>query len=868
VEDLLLLWGKAERRPGAGHHPLLCHLLDAAAVGEALLPCFAPPLPLPPSWVAYLVALHDIGKADPLFQNKAPGCARLRAAGLPVPEAVVPFRHEARSAEWVLAHLQEKHGWRRSAALLASHAVAGHHGRFRPDDACLDAPAQRRPEWARLRRHLAAALISILAVPPLAPRFPNASRAGVALAGLTILADWIASNEELYCCPPPTAAAEYFDGAREEAGRTVRRLGLEPAAAPPAARTFRHLWPECERLRPVQRVVEAMCQRRPRPGLAIIEAATGDGKTEAAIYLAEHWRRVTGRGGVYFALPSAASSDQMHARYAEFLRRRRTAAEPLLVHGLAWLLDDVSPAAGPESDGDAGEGERAREWFHAPKRALLAPEGVGTVDQAMLAALHVKHGVLRLLGLSTKVLIIDEVHAYDEYMSTILCGLLRWCRAMETPVILLSATLSSRQKRRLAEAYGGPGALPRATEAYPLVTLVPHQGASRAIAVPSERTRRIVLQHHEGLLCDPAGAAQVALAAVEHGGCACVVMNTVVEAQTACRELQRRGSPGTDVLLLHARFRAVRRRELEEAVVRRFGKEGHRPTRAILVATQVVEQSLDVDFDVMLSQLAPVDLLLQRAGRLHRHRRGPRPTGPEAVLHLLLPPSGRFDLGLTGLVYHRLPLLRTLASLRGRSAFDLPQDFRALVEGCYADGPIPMGEVPTALLAAAERERRQTEEAAEAAARLHLIPGPSAREFSLALAAPQPVDEGDEGEAGDYFHACTRLGRPCRRALILHEDDLIDAACREAPPNRETRRRLLLQLVDLPAWWLRDVRQTDGFAAISEGPRWLNGWAVVPMRGGEWRGTEARGQPVTLRDDAALGLVREAATEGGVDAGL
>jgi CRISPR-associated endonuclease/helicase Cas3 len=868
MDDLLLLWGKAERRPGTGHHPLLCHLLDAAAVGEALLPRFAPPLPLPPSWIAYLVALHDIGKADPLFQNKAPGCApRLRAAGLPLPEAVVPFRHEARSAEWLLAHLQEKHGWRRGAALLASQAVAGHHGRFRPDDTHLDAPAQRRPEWARLRRRFAAALAGALAVPPLAPRFGNASRAGAVLSALIILADWIASNEELFRRLPPAAAAEYLGGAREEARCAVQRLGLEPSPASPAPRTFRHLWPQCERLRPVQRAVEAMCRRRPRPGLAIIEAPTGDGKTEAAIYLAEHWRRATGRGGLYLALPTAAASDQMHARYAEFLRRCRPAAEPLLVHGLAWLLDDASPVGATETDGEAGEGELARAWFHAPKRALLAPEGVGTVDQAMLAALHVKHGLLRLLGLSAKVLVIDEVHAYDEYMSTIVCRLLRWCQAMETPVILLSATLSSRQKRRLAEAYGGAGALPRAAEAYPLVTLVPHGGTSRAIAVPGARTRRIALQHHQGLLCDPAGAAQLALTTVERGGCACVVMNTVVEAQAAYRELQRRSNPDTELLLLHARFRAACRRELEEAVIRHFCKQGRRPARAILVATQVVEQSLDVDFDVMLSQLAPVDLLLQRAGRLHRHDRGERPTGPEPVLHLLLPTAEHSDLGLTGLVYHHSPLLRTLALLHGRGAFDLPQDFRALVEGCYGEGPVPAGAVPPSLLAAAERERRQAQEAAEAAARRHLIPEPSTREFRLALAAQQPVDEGGESEAGDYFHACTRLGRPQRRALILREG-LAEAARREAPPDRETRRRLLLQMADVPAWWLRGLRPADGFAGIADGPRWLNRWAIVPVQDGEWRGVDGRGHVVTLRDDAALGLVREAAMEGGTDADL
>jgi CRISPR-associated endonuclease Cas3-HD len=204
--DLLLLWGKAERRSTPGHHPLLCHLLDAAAVGEALLPRFAPLLPLPPSWVAYLVGLHDIGKADPLFQNKEPACAqRLREAGLALPMATAPFRHEARSAEWVYAHLQEAHGWEHRAAVLASQAIAGHqpparrHASRRSDAAAAGGRA-RRPPPPGLR----------LAVPPHTAHFAQASGAALPPASSSSPTGSLSNEGSV---PPfsPAAPAQYLE---------------------------------------------------------------------------------------------------------------------------------------------------------------------------------------------------------------------------------------------------------------------------------------------------------------------------------------------------------------------------------------------------------------------------------------------------------------------------------------------------------------------------------------------------------------------------------------------------------------------------------------------------------------------------------
>jgi CRISPR-associated endonuclease/helicase Cas3 len=864
--DMLLVWAKSRGAKRHSPHPLLWHMLDTAAVCEALgvVPALGA---TPPGWLPYLAALHDIGKADPAFQCKDEELAgRLRAAGLNLPRGAEAFRHEARSAEWLRPHLTDVHYWGRGAARIVAQAVRGHHADFHAD-AVPDADADRSAQWQHLRDELAAVVAAALSLSPWAPsEFEHASRTGAALTGLIVLCDWIASNEELFETDSTLIeVADYWAIARRTAQQAVARLRLDfgVETAKPSLR-FRDLWPGLVEMRPVQAKIEELCEPGIPPGLAIIEAPTGDGKTEAAIYLSEHWQHAAGRAGAYLALPTAATSNQMHVRYKEFLEREHPgSAAPRLVHGMAWLLDDASPLGAGQQE----EGEDSREmldWFRNAKRALLAPEGVGTVDQALMAALNVKFGFLRLFGLAAKVLVIDEVHAYDEYMTTIMCRLLEWCRATETPVILLSATLSAAQKRRLAEAYAGADALLsiHGDDPYPLLTFVPLNGQASTVAVRDARTRRVRLRSHDGLIADPERTARLAAAEVRNGGCCCVLVNAVADAQAVYLALRRLHPLDADLHLFHARFRAERRQEIEETVTALFGKDAGkkgqppRPQRAILVSTQVVEQSLDVDFDVMISQIAPIDLLLQRAGRLHRHDRDARPTGPEPVLHVLLPEPGTFDFGATQHVYHREPLLHTLACLHGRAALDLPSDLRPLIEACYGEESIPPGVVPEDLLAAASRERQAFAAQAENKARVHLIPEPSSRVFSLAKNPYRPVGDGDEGATADYFHAQTRLGDKRRRALMLHAPAHFEIMRNAKPPDRDTLRRLFLQMVDLPAWWLEELSAAAAADAITDAPPWARGCVVVPLRDGAWRGRDADGRAIALVDDPELGLVR------------
>jgi CRISPR-associated endonuclease/helicase Cas3 len=884
IMDYKQLWAKSEP-----YHPLWCHLLDIAAVCKALMVRFGGIDPLPEAWVLYIVALHDIGKADVHFQNKNEEEAeRLKAYGFCLPDEVTRFRHEARSADWMLESLRDA-GWDFAAADVVSKATRGHHGNFlagkAPDeDYCEQEYPKRMAIWAPLRQLLADLVRHVLNVQAFKlDRFESASAAGIKLTGLIVLSDWIASNNDVFRydkLPREADTDDYYAAAVNEGRLAVQRLALDIGTDQIAGSCpvpFKTIFPKIGEPRPSQRTLESLCLAGLPPGLLIVEAPMGEGKTEGAFYVAEHWRRTAGRSGTYFALPTMATSNQMHGRYKEFLANRHPELPvPRLIHGMAWLVDKDTPESPPQigDRGPAGLEERATslEWFRNSKRALIAPEGVGTIDQILRGALNVKHGFLRFLGLSSRVLIMDEIHAYDEFMTTLIERVLEWCKALQIPVILLSATLSLRQKTRLVAAYGGT--LPiiirdEEEDPYPLVTFTGLNGETKVHKVQSSGSpRKVHMACHVGVLGDSDAVADLAVESVKKGGCICVFANTVRSAQAIFEAVKRRRARGCRIILYHARFRAEKREAIEKQVMRAFGRgEGHkRPRRAVLVATQVAEQSLDVDFDAMISELAPIDLLLQRSGRLHRHDRV-RPTGlEEPTLQILLPAPGEFkDFGGTGWVYEHEALLRTIALLYIKNEIELPTDFRPLVEGCYSDRMIDPCIVPQDVLDIAQQVRIKAEEDQANKARTHLIPEPDPSDFLLAL-APRAKMEGEEGEGASYFRPQTRLGGDTFQALVLHDPALVALTRSDQPPRRAVLRKLFLQKVSLQNWWLLGVKPDHGYELMRPTGSWLRNHVVIPVVNGQWRGIAKNGEIVTLKDDRDLGLtlVKEEAFDGDV----
>jgi CRISPR-associated endonuclease/helicase Cas3 len=503
-----------------------------------------------------------------------------------------------------------------------------------------------------------------------------------------------------------------------------------PAPADPAK--FEDLFPKLKgKLRDLQSVSVDLAEQLTTPGIAIVEAPMGEGKTEAAIFLADHWNAALKQRGCYFALPTQATSNQMFGRVRDYLAGRYADSRVLLqlLHGHAalsaefetLLKEGAKPNLALQLDGvhdeQINQGDccaanvAAAEWFTYRKRGLLAPFGVGTVDQALMAALQTKHVFVRLFGLAHKTVIIDEVHAYDAYMSALLERLLSWLAALKSPVVLLSATLPKKRRDALIKAYqSGLGASQAvyandAEDRYPRITWATElAGGVRRLQTSAQNSRSLNLRLVNGDILKLAEQLQEAL---KVGGCAAVICNTVRRAQEVYEALKPffpgKADDGLPVLdLLHARYLFKDRADRETRTLIRFGKSEtevtdrdgrthkvRRPKCAVLVSTQIIEQSLDLDFDLMVTELAPVDLMLQRAGRLHRHQRDESerpPTLRQPQLWISAPTigdDGLPDFGVNKLVYDEHILLRSWLEVKDGEPIAIPDNIEDLIEAVY-----------------------------------------------------------------------------------------------------------------------------------------------------------------------------------------
>ncbi len=498
----------------------------------------------------------------------------------------------------------------------------------------------------------------------------------------------------------------------------------------------------------------------------------GEGKTEAAIYLADWWTVTLGQKGTYFALPTQATSNQMFTRVSKFLNTRypRLTTNLQLVHGNALLSRDFADfrhgLTGSEAGGDDSQAHLiSAEWFLPKKRGLLAPFAVGTIDQALLSVLQTRHFFVRLFGLGQKTIILDEVHAYDTYMTTLLEELISWLRALGSTVVILSATLPQKTRKALVKAYRKDVELPE-TSLYPRITWVAGEEAN-TVEVPASRRIDLNLQH----ISDNLDELIDQLNGVR-GGCIAIVCNTVKRAQETYEAIKTaKLMKPPELMLLHSRYPFEEREEREKTVLQAFGKEGKRPKQAILVATQIIEQSLDVDFDLMVTDLAPADLVIQRAGRVHRHDNRRPAAMAEPALWIRMPETDEYGiprLGDSVHIYEEYTLLVSYLSLKDRNIISMPQDIQGIIEEVYADAgaSFPSPAFEEAVHAAKER-MEQGERESQFKAGSNLVCSP-ADELSAFFGQDKELLEEDDPKVHDSLRAFTRLVEPSVQVVCLY----------------------------------------------------------------------------------------------------
>lgn len=679
-------WAKTDPATGQPALTVRDHCLIVGAVAEAVRH-FLPQAcrNLAPLGAVTLAAAHDIGKITPGFLRKCPLSLFSKING-----SQDSCGDHALVSQAFLASLAEMQDERKIPWAWGLSA-GGHHGSYPTGNVRNNIKRLELglPWPAPFRLELLAELVKQFG--PLPNEFIKVGSRIHWLTGFVTFCDWIGSNTDWFPLHPEVPLRDHFtpESARSGAAAALERIGWHRRAVSPGL-SFSQLFAISETVefkpRPLQ---EMLIHLTDGPGLYILEAPMGMGKTEAA--LAAAYRRWTegDERGLYFALPTQLTSNRIHRRVSEFLDHViADTTIRTLAHGNAWLSEDrvrsFSPANTSAGEADATEACR---WFTSGRKPLLAPFGTGTIDQALMACIGAKHSALRLFALSGKVVVIDEVHSYDPYTSALVDQLIRWLLEVGCTVIVLSATLTAKRRREMVAKAGAAEPFPEPDD-YPLITKVVGENATHhAVSDPSIHKSTVHLKH---LDAEDASFIENIARAAEAGACVLVIRNTVALAQQTYRAVKAAlRSDAIPVGLLHSRFPHYQREENEKRWLDLLGKNpSNRPVGCILVATQVVEQSVDIDSDLLVTDLAPTDLLLQRLGRLHRHSR-PRPAGFETASCWILQPTVDWTaspqlikdaIGPSAYVYPPIVLYFAQEIWKQRRSIILPGEIRELLE--------------------------------------------------------------------------------------------------------------------------------------------------------------------------------------------
>lgn len=639
---------------------VLNHCEIVGSVARALIERFPASLqPLFPAGSPLAAAAHDIGKVSPYFIEKILRSCSTDLPAIPRNPNIDPLLENAWGGHAGVSHVSAE---AMGAPKHVPEILGQHHG-FSPNVRSRASGDEQfgGPLWHNERVALVEALKASLGVDwPEIMSLPQSRL----IAGLTTVSDWIGSGQ--FFEDPDLPWREQIDKALDSAGFVppVYRKGL----------SFGEVFGNGFEPRPAQ---DALIDSISGPGLYVFEAPMGLGKTEAALYSAY---RVLERGlatGVYFALPTQLTSNKIYERFNTFLANileEGSHHKSLLLHGKAWL--EVT---------DMGEeGRPGGEWFKQNKRGLLAPFSVGTIDQSLMSAMNVKHGFVRAFGLAGKVVILDEVHTYDAYTGTLMDAVIEMLRELKCTVIILSATLSQdRREKMIGHESTGAG--------YPLVTAVPDGQGATEVTIDPGKDQSVAIK----LVKNDQDAFSEALDRAGQGQQVLWIENTVAEAQDRYREFAAKQEEyEIDCGLLHSRLTAGDRQAIEDVWVSLYGKSGWSSRAAkgrVLVGTQVLEQSLDIDADFLVSKFAPSDMLLQRLGRLWRHQETPRSQQAKQEAWFIVPdqktasaePEKAF--GASAFVYSPYILCRSLDVWLNVRNINLPGDIRGVIEQTYVE---------------------------------------------------------------------------------------------------------------------------------------------------------------------------------------
>lgn len=803
-------WAKAmPNDEGAKYHSFPYHCLDVVAVADAWLSNSSAlrktflaawgysDFDVFRAWLLFFIGLHDLGKLDLNFQLKVLEVAKalfpseyMQILGRIRPQQ--PFDHGQAGYAWFV-HLFPQ-------TKLANHdldqlsnwmaAVAGHHGTLN-NDATL--PRLKAPQALyQLENHARLSWIAQLddmfllpvqahgyELPPLPPKL---------LAGFCSVCDWVGSNTDYFKYnETPADLSSYLEKQRDIASQALQDAGL--IAKPLKQGGMSYLFSKY-----IPQGLQKQIDNLPlRSGVTIIEAPTGSGKTEAALAYASRLLAEGYADSIIFALPTQATANAMLERLAEVASALfpESKSNLLLAHGKARFHERFKGlkrlGLGLTAQAFEEAGVHCSHWLGSSrKRVFLGQIGVCTIDQVLLSVLPVRHHFVRSFGVGKSILIVDEIHAYDSYMNSLLDRVLESQQRMGSSAILLSATLPNKRLQRIATLWK-PGVNIESL-CYPLLTQVTESSVFQLESPDATPTKTVSISLEYTALARPtADLIQEIICAAESGAAIAVVCNLVDDALAVYHQLKQQNQVAVD--LFHSRFRFIDRMAKEADVMRLYGKATSRLEGRILVATQVVEQSLDLDFDWMITQICPVDLLFQRLGRLHRHNKNRPESFTEPRCTVLCPVGTNQtlpDYGFHQLIYGDIRVLwRTEQLLKANSDLVFPGIYREWIEKVYAEMPWENESQP---LTHAHEEYAKDQDAKAAGAR------------TLSVSNTSPYRDTDATAA-----RLTRDGEMALSVIPLVEHDgllcLLDGKKLEALMMHEKDEVLSLNTVPVPDSW-------------------------------------------------------------------
>lgn len=694
-EPSLFLWAESSKS-GASYHPLWAHTMDVFHVFSFINKNKGGKYDRD---LAFLASMHDLGKATPCFQEKnallfnklirtgtreAGGNNRAQAPPIELIGVAALFEifEEIKSPS-------QKRKLRELALYVGMHRGFPYKKSEANDLLKSGADLLGGPPWKAIRKSLYNRLEELLNVYPDEANIRIDSWEMTPFAGMVAFSDWIASDRAHFpFVDGDITPEEYLPLSRLRAEKAVSNKGFSPTPVIMES-SYKNIFDADPGA--LQAEVEEM-PVGDEPTLTIIESPSGEGRLDAALFLAARIRRKK-RAGIFLAAPVGPFREALFERFTKFINRAADPGQPSLndiaiitCSRIAELVDTFkSFEPGPDEE-EIGSEESGINWFMLKNRSLVAPFGMGSFEQIYLSAFNARYYFLRLFGLAGKTVIFDCVAAYDAYIRPLLLRTLEWLRAAGADVIALSDVLPEAFVKDLAKAWGVPNFEPAA--GYPKLISAQGEKAVQKTFQPNEEKNIKIILYPDNF----GDAVRRARELAGEGASVAIILNSVKRAQKFYKLLSSDGGSGSEIQveLYHTGFVERDREELEKRLITGYGKDAERGRGRILVSDPSLELALELDFDCVFTDVAPIDLLIRRSGNLHRFARVRDAESQEPVLRILAP-----DVRVEGLGalyeyspdYSQLFIYRTIAALEAKREWNFPKDYRPLVEAVYA--PVP-----------------------------------------------------------------------------------------------------------------------------------------------------------------------------------